>query len=141
MKLINNKTLRSNFLFLFFATKRNINIEKISIGFRDWVVMLDCGFWKKMVVLSICLDPAFVAFCVCALFFFMLQHAFQLDKFHCSCYYSWIVVVYIWLFSPFSSHPWVPCTFHGTYKLHFLATFSLKMGHTVLFTYLKIILL
>ena len=53
MKLINNKTLRSHFPFLFFATKRSINIEKVSIGFRDWVVMLDCGFWKKIVVLNV----------------------------------------------------------------------------------------
>ena len=28
-----------------------------------------------------------------------------------------------------------------THKFHFLATFSLKMGHTTLFTHLKIILL
>ena len=37
-------------------------------------------------------------------------------------------------------------TVHGVhclriYKFYFLATFSLKMGHTILFTYLKIILL
>ena len=35
----------------------------------------------------------------------------------------------VWLFPPFQ------------HKFHFLATFSLKMGFTVLFTYLKIILL
>ena len=34
-----------------------------------------------------------------------------------------------------------PWTVHVTYKLHFSVTFSLKMGPTVLFTYLKIILL
>ena len=33
------------------------------------------------------------------------------------------------------------CTVHGPHKLHFLSTFSLKMGPTVLFTHLKIILL
>ena len=33
------------------------------------------------------------------------------------------------------------CTVHGPHKLHFLSTFSLKMGHTALFTHLKIILL
>ena len=32
-------------------------------------------------------------------------------------------------------------TIHGSHKLHFLATFSLKIGPTVLFKYLKIILL
>ena len=42
-----------------------------------------------------------------------------------------------WLF-PMNS-AFVHCSW--TYKFHFLATFSLKMGHTVLFTHLKIILL
>ena len=35
----------------------------------------------------------------------------------------------------------VPWTVHRTYKSHFLATFSLKMSLTVLFTHLKITLL
>ena len=35
----------------------------------------------------------------------------------------------------------ISCTIHGTHKHHFSATFSLKMGPTVLFTHLKIILL
>ena len=34
-----------------------------------------------------------------------------------------------------------PCTVHRSHKLHFSATFSLKMGSTALFTHLKIILL
>ena len=33
------------------------------------------------------------------------------------------------------------CTIYGSHKLHFSTTFSLKMGSTVLFIYLKIILL
>ena len=33
------------------------------------------------------------------------------------------------------------CTVHGTHKLHFSVTFSLKIGPTILFTHLKIILL
>ena len=33
------------------------------------------------------------------------------------------------------------CTVHESHKLHFLSTFSLKMGPTVLFTHLKFILL
>ena len=41
----------------------------------------------------------------------------------------------LWLFSC------EPCTVHGTHKHHFLATFSLKMSPTALFTHLKIILL
>ena len=32
-----------------------------------------------------------------------------------------------------------PCIFHGFHKLHFSATFLLKMGPTTLFTHLKII--
>ena len=34
-----------------------------------------------------------------------------------------------------------PCTVHGPHKFHFLSIFSLKIGPTVLFTHLKIILL
>ena len=39
--------------------------------------------------------------------------------------------------------PWtvLPCTVHRFHKLHFSITFSLKIGLTVLFTHLKIILL
>ena len=47
----------------------------------------------------------------------------------------------IWLFNPFLAHQWIPCTVHKTHKSHFSTTFSLKMGLTVLFTHLKIILL
>ena len=34
-----------------------------------------------------------------------------------------------------------PCTVHGSQKLHFLTTFSLKVGLTTLFRHLKILLL
>ena len=40
-----------------------------------------------------------------------------------------------------SAHQLVPCTIHKTYKPHFSAIFSLKMGLMALFTYLKFILL
>ena len=46
-----------------------------------------------------------------------------------------------WLWGVNNAHQWVPCTIHKTFKPHFLATFSLKMGPTILFTHLKIILL
>ena len=36
---------------------------------------------------------------------------------------------------------WIPCTVHGTHKHIFSVKFSLKIGHTALFTYLKMILL
>ena len=43
----------------------------------------------------------------------------------------------------FTFLPWtvLPCTVHRFHKLHFSITFSLKIGPTVLFTHLKIILL
>ena len=44
-------------------------------------------------------------------------------------------------FQPFSAHQLVLCTVHGTHKPQFSAIFSLKIGPTVLFTHLKIILL
>ena len=47
----------------------------------------------------------------------------------------------IWLFSHISAYQWVSCTVHGTHKSHFLVIFLLKISLTVLFTYLKIILL
>ena len=39
------------------------------------------------------------------------------------------------------SFQWVPCTVHGTHKPFYFVIFSLKMGFTILFTHLKIILL
>jgi len=41
----------------------------------------------------------------------------------------------------YNAHQWIPCTVHEIHKLHFLTTFSLKIGLTIQFTYLKIILL
>ena len=53
--------------------------------------------------------------------------------------------VFFFFFSPqlLTSQLWTvhPCTVHESYKLHFLVTFSLKIGLTALFTHLKIILL
>ena len=39
------------------------------------------------------------------------------------------------------SFQWVLCTVYEIHKPLYLTTFSLKMGHTALFTYLKIIML
>ena len=44
-------------------------------------------------------------------------------------------------FLPFFAHQWVSCTVHKTHTPYFLVIFSLKIGLTVLFTHLKIILL
>ena len=77
--------------------------------------------------------------CVSAFFFFFF-HVFK-AKF---CYCSFTVQLLfmnsshkVWLFPPFQ-HKFY-CS--RTHKFHFSATFSLKMGPTILFTYLKIILL
>ena len=69
-------------------------------------------------------------------FLFFVTHAFRRTNGYC----SWTVAIYSWLFSLFyqSCDLW---TVHKTHKLHFLVTFLLKMSLTVLFTYLKIILL
>ena len=56
-------------------------------------------------------------------------------------YCSWTVATLFDFSINFLSYQWVPCTVHGTYKFHFSSIFSLKMDLTVLFTYLKIILL
>ena len=51
-------------------------------------------------------------------------------------YFFFPAVTFLLFFCEQSSY-----TIHGSHKLHFSATFSLKMSHTVLFTHLKIILL
>ena len=56
---------------------------------------------------------------------------------HCYDYCSWIVAT-TFDYSPMNS-ALVHCS--QTHKLYFSVTFSLKMGHTALFTNLKIILL
>ena len=56
----------------------------------------------------------------CNFFFFFLEEA---------CFYD------------FMSHQWVSCIVYGIHKPLFSAIFSLKMGLTVLFTHLEIILL
>ena len=75
--------------------------------------------------------------------FFFFFHTFW-DKFYCYGYCSCTIheqepqsLTCQTIFSP-SVHT-VHCL--RIHKFHFSATFSLKMGHTVLFTHLKIILL
>ena len=55
--------------------------------------------------------------------------------------YSSVNSVRQWLFFSQQCVSVGPCTVDETYKLYFSATFSLKIGLTVLFTHLKIILL
>ena len=47
----------------------------------------------------------------------------------------------VWIFLFFLANQCTPCNCSWTHKFHFSATFSLKIGLTVLFTHLKIILL
>ena len=69
-------------------------------------------------------------------FFFFFWHAIQETNSYC----LWIVAT-LFNFSTLFRISVSPCTVYGTYKSHFSVTFSLKMGFTVLFTHLKIILL
>ena len=91
--------------------------------------------WRR---LSVCLDPRFpptFAFCV-FFFFFFFFHAFwqnAVTVHYCSMNSN----RKCWLFC--RKQCIMYCSW--THKFYFLATFSLKMGPTVLFTHLKIILL
>ena len=95
--------------------------------------------WKDS--FSVCLDPHLrfeprFVFCVFVLFFFFFSRILE-KRIYCSCTVHWTVTVNV-DFSAVNSAS-VYCSW--THKFHFSATFSLKMGPTVLFTHLKIILL
>ena len=87
--------------------------------------------------LSVCLDPRFEptsAFCFFFFFFFFTRFGkTRLLFMYCSMNSN----NKCWLFC--SKQCIMYCSW--THKFHFLATFSLKMGPTLLFTHLKIILL
>ena len=70
-------------------------------------------------------------------FFFFFGMLLAQQNWRCG-YCLWTVANFSTHFQP---HQWVMCTVHGTHKLHFSSIFSLKIGPTVLFTHLKIILL
>ena len=114
-----------------------MNIQFITWNMRFLVHKL----WELIAllgrVLSVHLGSAFAfykrTFCIFSSFFFFFWHTFWpifLLFIHCCAtifdFFSWTVhtIYCLW-----------------THKLHFSATFSLKMGLTVLFTHLKIILL
>ena len=95
--------------------------------------------WINENLLRVGLDCAFGVWFLRFFFFFFFLHAFVR---------LWLLFMYcsmnssrkVWLFYFFSqSVHIVHCSW--THKFHFSATFSLKMGRTVLFTHLKIILL
>ena len=79
-----------------------------------------------------CLDPRFFTFASAFCSFFFFFHAFWVCG-YCSMNSN----RNCWLLAVNSAH--MHCL--RTHKFHFLSTFSLKMGLTVLFTHLKIILL
>ena len=102
----------NDFSFFGFNVSRNIANK---VGSNDTHLIID-----KLLGLSIRLDLHLrIHICVSFLFFFFSQP-------------------YVLTFQQWTVHP---CTVHGSHKLHFSATFSLKMGLTALFTHLKIILL
>ena len=81
-----------------------------------------CYDRKLIKTYSACLDSNYCGVCVFVLrffFYFLVQPAFV--------YFSTVNSASVYYLQ--------------THKFHFLATFSLKMGHTILFTHLKIILL
>ena len=87
------------------------------------------------------LDPAFAfAFTFLHFFFFFFFPAAAHSIRGQRLLFIWTVAGNCWLFNFFYQFcdPW---TVHGTHKSHFWVTFSLKLGPTLLFTYLKIILL
>ena len=101
----------NDFSFFVFNVSRNIANK---VGSNDTHLIID-----KLLGLSIRLDLHLrIHICVSFLFFIFSQP-------------------YVLTFQQWTVHP---CTVHGSHKLHFSATFSLKMGLTALFTHLKIIL-
>ena len=93
-------------------------------------------FLKNKHTYSVCLDPRFPptsAFCIFFFFFFM-----RFGK-------TWLLFMYCLMNS--NRKCWLFCRKQcimycsWTHKFYFFATFSLKMGLTVLFTHLKFILL
>ena len=62
----------------------------------------------------------------------------------CNVVCVWVVHLrtrWFFFFLPFFAHQGVSCTIHKTHTPYFLVIFSLKIGLTVLFIHLKIILL
>ena len=105
-------------------------------GISDDVLKVNCGNGDSgSRRLGVSLDTAFHPSAFCVFFFFFLT---RFGK-------TWLLFMYCsmnsnrkcWLFC--RKQCIVYCSW--THKFHFLATFSLKMDPTILFTHLKIILL
>ena len=117
--VIRFRVSRSLWLWLFFEVC--INIWGVS---RVWEI-------------AICKSTCQSVFCV-FLFFFIFGMCFSFRGQSALFMHYWALFTHCWaLFT----HQWVPCTVPGTHKPHFSTIFSLKMGRTILFTHLKIILL
>ena len=78
-------------------------LRKITGWRKSLYVLKYCGD-EACETMSICLDAVCCVLCL-LFFFFFCSTRLKEDKFHCSCYCSWTVAVYIWLFNPFSSYP------------------------------------
>ena len=85
----------------------------------------------------VCLGSRFLRFSCCVFPFFFFLHAFSPHLWLLFMHGIWTVATTFDQFSVNST--WMYCS--RTHKFHFLSIFSLKMGPTVLFTHLKIILL
>ena len=98
--------------------------------------------------LSICLDCVFGCV-VFAFSFFIYLFIYWEVHFMWECVCQWVLCFVYGTHNLFECPnsslewhcQWVPCTIHRTHKPLFSAKLSLKMGLTVLFTHLKIVLL
>ena len=132
VKLMNYLILKVILFYIMISTKKINKRCNMRISFVDY----------SYLTFSICLDICCVQYVWRFLrfpffFFSLLQHVFQGDKqlqfMNSSCIFL--------TFQPLFISLWVMCTVHVIHKLYISATFSLKMGFTILFIHLKIILL
>ena len=141
--MFNNWFFFFNFFFLFsrlflykYVYVWTYIIYDICAWMPHWSYGLASGyaeFGNCLLGLSLCLDSRFINHVCVLFFFFFCFHAFLEECGYCSMNSSHKC----WLFSVNSAS--VHCS--RTHKFHFLSIFSLKIGPTVLFTHLKIILL
>ena len=100
-----------------------------------FILLLSPVFFNEKFCLRLRLETTFAI----AFFFFFFSRVCETCG-YCSCTVQWTVAAKF-NFSIFFSQSVHIVHYSWTHKFHFSATFSLKSGPTVLFTYLKIILL
>ena len=109
--------------------------KSIGLNFKfDWIALLSL----KLRIIDLVSKVEVLIFYFC------------LSKF--ISFWKWSFCLCLWLsecldrgkrlaFTLLAFYVWVSCTVYKTHKPFFLAKFLLKVGHMILFTYLKIILL